>query len=58
MDLVECLVKKHSWDIACALQFLREQYEGRMGCRAFCDYLTAKGGAGLSEALKAAELFF
>jgi hypothetical protein len=57
VDLVECLVKKHSWDIARALQFLRERYEGRMGCRAFCDYLTAKGGAGLAEVLKAAESF-
>ena len=57
VDLMECLVMKHHWDMARALQFLREQYEGRMGCRAFCDYLMAKGGAGLTEVLKAAELF-
>ena len=43
--------------MARALWFLHEQYEGRMGCHAFCDYLTAKGGAGLTEVLKAAELF-
>jgi Transcriptional activator of glycolytic enzymes len=57
VDLMERLTKKHRWDTARALRFLCKEYEGRMGCRAFCDYLTVKGGVGLAEVLTAAESF-
>ena len=57
VELVEKLAKQPHWDVACALQFIQDQYEGKMTPRAFCDFLQANRGAGITSALRAAESY-
>lgn len=57
VELVQKLAKKPCWDVAHALRFIQDQYEGRMTPRAFCDFLQANRGAGIISALRVAESY-
>lgn len=54
VELIDKLVAKPGWDLALALRFLLERYEGKMTSRKFCDYIQKGGGAGSQEVLQSA----
>ena len=54
VELIDKLVAKLGWDLALALRFLLERYEGKMTSRKFCDYIQKAGGVGSQEVLQSA----
>ena len=57
VELVEKLAKQPHWDVAHALRFIQDRYQGKMTPRAFCDFLQANRGAGIISALHSAESY-
>jgi hypothetical protein len=54
VELINKLVAKPGWDLALALRFLLERYEGTTTPRKFCDYIQKEDGVGFREVLQAA----
>lgn len=57
VELVEKLAAKPGWNMALALRFLAERYEGTFTPRKFCEYIQKNGGAGLRDVMKAASAY-
>ena len=57
VELIEQLTAKPGWDLALALRFLHERYEGGTTPHKFCDYIQRTSGVGTQDILKASSSY-